>query len=232
MHSTGRTDEAWHLLDDARAALSRAGERASPNAVGTLHRVRGRALYEEGRLVDSWQELDAELSDLRAHYPGSIPWHTYFCSPPRRSPLSGMQRRAANRSRRLWSYGKPAGALRWTPRRSTATTSSVHECCWPAAPSTPPQLLCSPSSTQRVGATHRTIDWLRSWCSRTCGRVKGAGPKRSTLPARRTTLWRLGRDGGGSRRRLHDATPPSAEALACLFESVRARAAPPRCPLA
>lgn len=73
LHSLGRRDEGWRLLDDARAAIERPDANATPAAVGAVNRFRGDAHHADGRFAEADRDYAPELDDLRAHYPGSVP---------------------------------------------------------------------------------------------------------------------------------------------------------------
>jgi eukaryotic-like serine/threonine-protein kinase len=73
LHSTGRRDEGNRLLDDTLATLGKKDANATPNAVAELRRARGAAQLSEGRFAEAEKSFAAEVADLRAHYPGSLP---------------------------------------------------------------------------------------------------------------------------------------------------------------
>ncbi|HKP63094.1 MAG TPA: serine/threonine-protein kinase, partial [Polyangiales bacterium] len=73
LHATARREEGMRLLDDVAAKLIEKGTNATPAAVGTSRRFRGVALLHEGRIAEAERSLAAEVEDLRASYPDSIP---------------------------------------------------------------------------------------------------------------------------------------------------------------
>ncbi len=73
LHWSGRRAEGLALLDEALATLRGEGTRADPNALAAVDRFRGAALVADGRLLEGEKHLAAEVADLRAHYPDSLP---------------------------------------------------------------------------------------------------------------------------------------------------------------
>jgi serine/threonine protein kinase len=73
LHATGRRDEGLQLMQDTLAAAHSKEANATPDALGTLHRMLGAALLAEGRLAAGETHLATEVADLRRDYPGATP---------------------------------------------------------------------------------------------------------------------------------------------------------------
>jgi serine/threonine protein kinase len=73
LHATGRRGEGLQLMQDTLAAAHSKEANATPDALGTLHRMLGAALLAEGRLAAGEKHLATEVADLRRDYPGATP---------------------------------------------------------------------------------------------------------------------------------------------------------------
>ncbi len=72
LHATGRREEGWRLLQDALAGLDNPKARVRPDAVAAIRRFAGIAANTRGEYAQGLALLNAEIADLRAHYPRPV----------------------------------------------------------------------------------------------------------------------------------------------------------------
>ncbi len=73
LHTHGRRAEGTQLFEDVLQKIGMEEANATPDAVGTVNWAYGTALISEGRLAEGERYVAAEVADLRAHYPDTLP---------------------------------------------------------------------------------------------------------------------------------------------------------------